>query len=139
MATSTLNPYLSFKDNTRQAMEFYKTVFGGKLTVSTFKEFHASVDPSEDNLVMHAELRADNGITFFASDTPKRMGEHRPAVGISMSLSGDNEKELSGYFNKLSASGRVTQPLTKAQWGDTFGMVVDKFGINWLVNISAPK
>jgi PhnB protein len=138
MANTTLNPYLSFKDNARQAMEFYETVFGGKLTVSTFKEFHASVDPGEDNLVMHSELRA-GGITFFASDTPKRMGEHRAAVGISMSLTGDNEKELSGYFNKLSAGGRVTQPLTKAQWGDTFGMVVDRFGINWLVNISAPK
>jgi PhnB protein len=139
MATTKLNAYLSFKDNARQAMEFYKSIFGGKLIVSTFKEYHASQDPSEDDLVMHADLQAENGIEFFASDTPKRMGEFRPISGFSMSLSGDDEKELSGYFSRLSAGGKVTQPLAKAPWGDTFGMLVDKFGITWLVNISAPK
>ena len=138
MATSKLNPYLSFKDNARQAMEFYRSVFGGKVVISTFKEYHASTDPSEDNLVMHAELQGDNGITFYGSDTPKRMG-YRSAAGISMSLTGDNEKELTGFFHKLSAGGNVTQPLTRAAWGDTFGMLTDKFGITWLVNISAPK
>ena len=133
-----LNAYLSFKDNTRQAMEFYKSVFGGKLTMSTFQEFHASQDPSEDNLVMHAELEAGNGITFMASDTPNRM-EYKPGSNFSMSLSGDNEAELAGYFDKLSAGGHITQPLVKAMWGDTFGMLTDKFGVAWLVNITAPK
>jgi len=50
---SQLNPYLSFRDNAREAMEFYKDVFGGKITISTFKEYHASKDPAEDNLIMH--------------------------------------------------------------------------------------
>ncbi len=133
-----LNPYLNFKDNTRQAMEFYKTVFGGKLTISTFKEFHASQDPSEDNKTMHAELQGANGITFFASDTPNRM-EYKPGTNFSMSLSGDNAAELKGYFDKLAAGGKVTMPLEKAAWGDTFGMVTDKFGVAWLVNIASPK
>jgi PhnB protein len=66
---SKLNPYINFKDSTREAMEFYHTVFGGKLAMSTFKEFHASQDPSEDNLIMHSQLDADNGITIMASDT----------------------------------------------------------------------
>jgi len=138
MAATRLNAYLSFKNTARQAMEFYRTIFGGKLVINTFKEFKASADPSEDNLVMHADLQGDNGITFFASDTPSRM-EYKPAAGISMSLTGDNEKELTDYFNKLSAGGAVTMPLTKAQWGDTFGMCRDKFGIAWMVNISAPR
>ena len=133
-----LNPYLSFKDNAREAMEFYRTVFGGKLQLSTFKEYHASQDPSEDNLIMHSQLEADNGITFMASDTPNRM-EYRPGNNMSMSLSGDNEAELKGYFEKLSAGGTVTMPLEKAIWGDSFGMCIDKFGIPWLVNIAAPK
>ncbi len=64
---SKLNPYLSFKDNTREAMEFYRTVFGGKLDLSTFKDLHASQDPSEDNMIMHSVLEADNGITIMAS------------------------------------------------------------------------
>jgi PhnB protein len=135
---SQLNPYLSFKDNAREAMEFYRTVFGGKLTISTFKEFHASQDSSEDNLIMHSVLEADNGITFMASDTPSRM-EYRAGTNMSMSLSGDNEAELKGYFERLSAGGMVTMPLEKAMWGDSFGMCNDKLGVPWLVNITAPK
>jgi len=135
---SKLNPYLSFRDNAREAMEFYRTVFGGKLQSQTFKELHASQDPSEDNLVMHSQLEADNGITIMASDTPSRM-EYRPGTNMSMSLSGDNEAELTGYFEKLSAGGTVTMPLQKAIWGDSFGMCTDRFGVQWLVNITSPK
>ena len=135
---SQLNPYLSFRDNARQAMEFYRSVFGGKLTVSTFEEFHASQDPSEANKVMHAVLEAENGITFMAADTPNSM-EFRPGTNISMSLSGGDEAELRGYFEKLSAGGAISMPLEKAVWGDTFGMCTDKFGINWMVNISGQQ
>ena len=133
--TSQLNPYLSFKDNARQAMEFYRSVFGGKLTMSTFEEFHASQDPSEGNKIMHAVLEAENGIIFMAADTPNQM-EYRPGANISMSLSGENEKELTSYFEKLSAGGKITMPLEKAPWGDKFGMCTDRFGVNWMVNIT---
>jgi PhnB protein len=129
----SLNPYLSFRDNAREAMTFYQDVFGGKLNVSTFSEFHASQDPSEDNLVMHAELHGDNGIVFMASDIPARM-DYQPGNNFSMSLSGDDEKLLSGYFERLSDGGTVTMPLEKAIWGDTFGMCVDRFGTSWLIN-----
>ena len=135
---SKLNPYINFKDNTREAMEFYRTVFGGKLNISTFKEFHASQDPGEDNLIMHSVLEADNGITIMASDTPNRM-EFRPGTNMSISLSGDNEAELKAYFEKLSAGGTITMPLEKAMWGDSFGMCIDKFGVQWLVNIAGQK
>ena len=135
---SKLNPYLSFKANTREAMEFYRTVFGGKLDLSTFKDYHASQDPSEDHLIMHSVLEADNGITFMASDTPSRM-EYRAGTNMSMSLSGDNEAELKAYFEKLSVGGMVTMPLEKAIWGDSFGMCADKYGVQWLVNIAGQK
>jgi len=110
----SLSPYLSFKSNAREAMEFYKTVFGGKLDISTFKEFHASEDPAEDNLVMHSTLTGDR-VTFMSSDTPSRM-EYKPGTNISMSLAGDPEEEatLRGYFEKLSEGGTVTMPLEKA-------------------------
>jgi PhnB protein len=136
MATR-LNPYLSFKDKAREAMEFYQSVFGGKLTLNTFKEFHASEDASEGDKIMHAMLEAENGIVFMAADTPNGM-EYRPGASISMSLSGTNEGELRGYFEKLSDGGGVTMPLEKAPWGDTFGMCKDRFGIDWMVNITGP-
>lgn len=133
-----LNPYLSFRNNARQAMEFYRTVFGGKLVMNTFEEFHASRDPDEKDNIMHAMLEAENGITFMASDTPKAM-EYTPGNDMSMSLSGDNESELRDYFTKLSRGGTVIMPLEKAPWGDTFGMLTDKFGVRWMVNIAGKK
>jgi PhnB protein len=136
--TTKLNPYLNFKSDTREAMEFYKSVFGGTLNLQTFKDFHASQDPSEDDKIMHSVLEAD-GITFMASDTPDRMEYQAGHTNFGMSLQGEDEAELSGYFKKLSAGGSVTMPLEKAAWGDTFGMVTDKFGISWLVNITATK
>jgi PhnB protein len=133
MAT-LLNPYLNFRDNTREAMEFYQSVFGGKLDMMTFKDYGASEDPSEDDKIMHAQLEA-NGMTFMAADTPNRM-EYQPGSNFSMSLSGEDESALSNYFDKLKEGGSVIMPLEKAAWGDTFGMVTDRFGIRWLVNIN---
>jgi len=133
-----LNPYISFKDNTREAMEFYKSVFGGELATTTFEAGGMNQYPDEGYKIMHAMLEADNGITFMAADTPNSM-EYRPGNNVSMSLSGDNEAELTTYFGKLSTGGVVQQPLTKAPWGDTFGMFVDKFGVAWMVNIAGPK
>ena len=135
---SKLNPYINFKNNARQAMEFYQTVFGGKLTMNTFKEFYASEDPSEGDKIMHALLEVDNGITIMAADTPNRM-EYRPGTNYSMSLSGDDEAELKTYFEKLSAGGMIIMPLEKAIWGDTFGMCADKYGVSWQVNIAGQK
>jgi len=130
-----LTPYVSFRDNAREAMEFYKSVFGGELTVSTFGDFQASEDPSEQNKVMHSQLTSPSGFVLMAADTPNSM-DYTPGTAISISLSGDDEPELTGYYEKLVDGGTVTEPLAKAPWGDSFGMCVDKFGINWLVNIS---
>jgi PhnB protein len=135
---SQLNPYLSFRDNAREAMSFYKTVFDATLTMTTFKEFQASQDPAEDNKIMHSRLEARNGIVFMASDTPNGM-EYSSGANISMCLSGDNEAELRAYFVKLSMGGTVKMPLEKAPWGDTFGMLTDKFGVEWMLNISIKK
>jgi PhnB protein len=135
---SRIDPYFSFKDNAREAMEFYKSVFGGNLVMQTFKEFHASQDASEDDKIMHSMLEAENGVSFMAADTPSSM-EFHPGTNGSVTLSGDNDAELTGYFEKLSKGGMVTMPLSKATWGDTFGMCIDKFGIKWMVNIAGKK
>jgi PhnB protein len=132
----TLNPYLNFRGNAREAMEFYEGVFGGKLNVSTFADYHAASDPSENDLVMHADLEGSEGIRFMAADTPIKM-EYQPGTNFSMSLSGDDEAQLRGYFEQLAEGGSVTMPLEKAPWGDIFGMCTDRFGISWLVNVAA--
>lgn len=133
-----LNPYLNFRDSTRQAMEFYHTIFGGKLTMSTYKEYSASQDPGEDNKIMHAQLEAENGIVFMAADTPDSM-QYSQGTDMYMSLSGDDEAALRGYYDKLAVGGTVVQPLMQAPWGDTYGAVNDKFGVKWMVNISGRR
>lgn len=133
-----LNPYINFKNTTNEAMNFYKSVFGGKLDMTTFKDGGVPSDPSEENNIMHAMLEAENGVVFMASDTPHNM-TYQPGTNVSMSLSGDSEADLQGYWDKLAVGATVDQPLVKAPWGDTFGMLTDKFGIRWMVNITAKK
>lgn len=135
---SQLNPYISFKGNARDALEFYKSVFGGKLEMSHFKDYHVSEDPAEDDKVMHGMLTADNGIVLMAADTPNAM-PYQDGARISMSLSGSNEEELRGYWEKLVEGGHINMPLEKAPWGDNFGGVTDKFGVVWMVNIFGKK
>ena len=134
MTNTILNPYLSFRDTAREAMDFYQSVFGGELTRSTFAEFQASEDPSEQDKIMHSQLKTDGGLTLMAADTPNSM-EWSPGSNGSISLGGDNEAELRGYWDKLVEGGTTTMPLEKAPWGDIFGMCTDRFGVDWLVNI----
>jgi len=133
--TVRLNPYLSFRDNAREAMSFYQSVFGGELNVSTFADFDASADPTEQYKIMHAQLETPDGLVLMGADTPEGM-EYRAQAGVSVSLSGDEEARLRGYWERLSEGGSVTMPFEKAPWGDTFGMCVDRFGTSWQVNVA---
>jgi len=134
--STRLNPYLGFRDNAREAMNFYQSIFGGDLQLSTFGDFQASQDPSEAEKVMHAMLTTDNGLVLMAADTPNSMNYTEGSGNHSISLSGEDEAELRGYWDKLTVGGTVVMPLERAPWGDTFGMVTDRFGIPWLVNIA---
>jgi PhnB protein len=126
---SRLNPYLGFNGEAREAMDFYHDVFGGELTSQTYAEGGMSEGPDD------ATLDAPNGMTLMGSDAPPRMGRQERG-GMSISLSGDDDGELSGYWQKLSDGGSVTMPLEAAPWGDKFGMLTDRFGVEWMVNIA---
>jgi PhnB protein len=131
----TLNPYLGFRDTAKQAMEFYQSVFGGDLTLSTFGDFQASEDPAEQGKIMHGMLVSEGGLTLMGADTPNSKS-YKPGDNYSVSLSGEDEAELRRLWEGLSAEGTVAVPLERAPWGDVFGMCTDKFGVNWLVNIT---
>jgi PhnB protein len=133
MATR-LNPYISFPGTARQAVEFYRGVFGGELNLSTYGEAGAAGGADGDK-IMHGQLETPAGYTLMASDTPPGM-DYTVGTNMSVSLSGDDAEELRGYFQKLSDGGTVTMPMEKQMWGDEFGMCVDPFGVAWMVNIS---
>jgi PhnB protein len=135
---SRLNPYLNFNGSARQALEFYTSVFGGNLNVSTFAEFGTPADAPDADKIMHGQLETEAGYTIMAADTPPGM-EYQGMHGFGVSLSGDDGDMLRDYWEKLSSSGTVTMPLQKQAWGDEFGMCTDQFGVPWLVNISQPQ
>jgi PhnB protein len=134
---SRLNPYINFAGNARDAMEFYQRVFGGTLALNTYGEFGAKGSPEADK-IMHGMLETDSGFTIMAADIPPG-AEHNPGNNITVSLSGDDDEELRGYWDKLSEGGSVSVPLEKQMWGDQFGMCADRFGVGWLVNIGQPQ
>ncbi|TPW72883.1 VOC family protein [Schumannella sp. 10F1B-5-1] len=131
-----LNPYLNFRDNAREAMEFYQSVLGGELNINTFGDFQMpGIEEAEMGKVMHAQLETPSGFTLMGSDTPAYM-DFAPGTNFSVSLSGDEVDELRGYWAKLSEGATIQQELAPAPWGGEFGMLVDKFGIAWLVNVN---
>ena len=130
-----LNPYLNFKDNAREAMTFYQSVLGGELNVSTFADFQASDAPEDADKIMHSQLTTPGGLTLMGADTPSYM-PFNPGSNFAVSLSGEDEAELRGYWDKLTEGATIAAPLEKAPWGDTFGMLTDRFGVGWLVNIA---
>jgi PhnB protein len=131
---SRLNPYIGFQDQARPALEFYREVFGGELTTSTFAEF-GMADGEAGSGLMHGQLETDQGFTIMAADTPPGT-EHQGGASISISLSGDDREELRRWWEQLSSDGSVSVPLEPQPWGDEFGMCTDRFGVTWMVNIA---
>ncbi len=131
-----LNPYLNFDGNAAEAMKYYHSVLGGELTMQTFAEANMAGDPKEKDRIVHASLKSE-GLSLMASDTrlnsPPKFGDN-----IHLSLGGQDEDRFTKAFNGLAKDGKVDMPLAKQFWGDTFGMLTDKFGVHWMVNITAP-
>ena len=132
-----LNPYIQFGSNTAEALDFYKSVFGGESVVSLFKEY--GTEGADGDLVMHGQLETDAGFTIMAADSPSFMSGPAKESNITVSLSGDDGDALRGYWAKLADGATVSTPLEKQMWGDEFGQLTDKYGVGWLVNISAPQ
>lgn len=132
-----LNPYIHFTGNAREAMEFYKSVFGGELTLSTFGEFQMpGIEPDEADKIMHGQLTTSAGLTLMGADTPASMQSVEEGTRITVSLSGSEADDLRTYWDGLAEGGTVTLPLEVSPWGDAFGQLVDRFGIDWMVNIA---
>lgn len=131
-----LTPYLNFNGETAEAMRFYKSALGGDLTMQTYGEAKMGKGDAENARIIHAALRSDM-ITLMAADGPLDRTT-KSGDNIHLSLSGSGDKYLSDAFRALSEGGKVDTPMAKQFWGDTFGMLTDKFGIHWMVNITAP-
>ena len=125
--------HLNFRGDARAALEFYQSILGGELRIMLQSQYNP--DPAVADLVMHGQLTTDDGLTLMASDTPSSM-DYQPAQGISVSLSGNESDRLHAVWDGLSEGGMAIMPLAPAPWGGEFGMLVDRFGITWMVNVN---
>lgn len=133
---STLVPYLNFNGNCAEAMKFYHSILGGDLDLQTYEDTpEMPSSPENKDKVVHATLK-NGSIVFMASDG-NPLSEVKFGDSVNLSLNGPDNEELTEYFNKLAEGGKILMPLEKQFWGDKFGMLTDKFGINWMVNIGA--
>ena len=130
-----LEPYIFFKGNAREAMEFYKSVFGGELNVTTYKDSGMNIEGTSPDWLMHASLEGGE-VKIMASDTVQASPE---AKKVSLSLGGTDEAKMRKMFDELSAGGKVFSALKKEAWGDLFGSFTDKYGIEWMMNIGMPQ
>jgi PhnB protein len=130
-----LTPYLTFNGEAAEAMKFYHSVLGGELVMQTFGEVKMNKKPEDKDLIVHATLK-NEGLTFMASDA---MPERQSKFGdnVHMSISGQDGAKLTKVFDGLAKGGKVDMPMAKQFWGDTYGQLTDKFGIHWMVNITA--
>jgi len=132
-----LNPYLNFRGQAREAIEFYQSALGGEFTVSTFGDFQMpGVADDEKDSVMHSQLTTPAGFTLMGSDVPASMGQVPDVSNMTISISGGEADEIRGYWDGLAEAGQVTMPLDQAPWGDFFGQLTDRFGVSWMVNIA---
>lgn len=135
-STISVTPYLFFQGDCREAMEFYKSIFGGELATNSYDDI-PSPDLREDlkGKLMHASLTGGD-VQLFGSDTS---GASAKAAKVTISLGGTNVEKLTGFFNRLSEGATVDHELKKESWGDIFGQLTDKFGVDWMVNISTTQ
>jgi len=130
-----LTPYLAFRTQAREALDFYASVFGGVPTYSSYSEFGMGGD-GEGDKVMHGQLETPHGLLLMAADRPDSFPlETENAISLSLFGGSEDEDRLTGWFAALADGGAVHEPLAKAPWGDSFGQLDDRFGIHWMVNI----
>lgn len=128
-----LNVYLTFPGTCEAALQFYKNCLGGEiLSLQRFGDSPTDSAEEHKNRIMHAEFKSED-IYFMASDS---MPEHPTTAGnmIQMSLNLDDAKEQETIFNKLAEGGQVLMPLQDTFWNASFGMLMDQFGVHWMLN-----
>lgn len=139
-----INPYLNFAGNTKEAFNFYKSVFGGEFSgLHRFKDMpmeeHENLPESDQDKIMHISLPIGDGNMLMASDSLESMGQKlTEGNNFYISIHTDSKEEADRLFNGLSEGGDIRMPMNDVEWGSYFGMLKDRFGIRWMVSYDYP-
>ncbi|WP_438000352.1 VOC family protein [Sorangium sp. So ce185] len=134
--TVSVTNHLNFRGDARAALEFYQSVFGGDLTIVTYKDAHNVQAPSEADQVMWGQVAAKNGFRVMAYDVPSRTPWERGENAFFVSVRGDSAAEISALWEQLSAGATIVQPLAPSGWTPLYGMLKDRFGVTWVLDVA---
>lgn len=140
-----VSTYLNFSNNTEEAFNFYKSVFGGEFSGGGIARF-GDIPPSDNmpqlaekdkNLIMHIELPITGGHVLMGTDAPESMAfKINQGNNVHINLEPDTRKETKKLFDALSAGGEISMDLQDMFWGSYYGSCTDKYGVNWMFNCS---
>ncbi|EYF08237.1 VOC family protein [Chondromyces apiculatus] len=134
--TVSVTNHLNFRGNARSALEFYQSVFGGDITIVTYKDAHSIQAPSEAEQVMWGQVAAENGFRVMAYDVPSRTPWEQGENAFFVSVRGDSSAEITALWEKLSAGATIAQPLAPSGWAPLYGMLKDRFGTTWVLDVA---
>ncbi|KYF80318.1 bleomycin resistance protein [Sorangium cellulosum] len=134
--TVSVTNHLNFRGDARAALEFYRSVFGGDLTIVTYKDAHNVQAPSEADQVMWGQVAAKNGFRVMAYDVPSRTPWEQGENAFFVSVRGDSAAEISALWEQLSAGATIVQPLAPSGWTPLYGMLRDRFGVTWVLDVA---
>lgn len=133
----TTTTHLNFRGDARAALEFYQSVFGGHLAVVTYKDAGNVQEEAKADQVMWGQVLAENGFHVMAYDVPSRMAYDPGENSFFVSLRGETVEEVTGYWEKLCDGATVVIPMGRAGWAPAYGMVRDRFGVVWVVDVAS--
>lgn len=134
-----VHAYINFAGNAEEAFDFYKKVFGGEFSSAVrFKDFPmegVTVPKKDEDKMMHISLPLGDDSVLMASDTLEAFGQTLvPGNNVYISVHPTSKEEADRIFNGLSEDGEVEMPIADQSWGDYYGSLKDRFGVQWMVN-----
>jgi PhnB protein len=133
----TTTTHLNFRGDARPALEFYQSVFGGELAVVSYRDAHSVQDPPEADQVMWGQVQGDNGIHVMAYDVPSSLPYDAGVNAVFVSVRGKDADEISAHWKRLSEGATIVQDLTPAAWSPLYGMLKDRFGVTWVLDVTS--
>ena len=136
--TITTTPHLNFRGDARAALEFYQSVFGGQLALVTYADAGAVTEAAEADQIMWGQVSSDAGFRVMAYDVPGHTAWEPGVIPVFVAVRGVDADEIVGYWEKLADGAIVVAPLAPAQWGPLYGMLADRFGVTWVLDVEVP-
>lgn len=133
-----VTPHLNFRGNARSALEFYQSATGGQLVLVTYQDAHNVQHPGEADQIMFGQVIASSGFRVMAYDVPSHLPWNQGEAAFFVSARSQDTDEIQALWNKLSEDAIIVQPLAPSGWTPLYGMLKDRFGVTWVLDVEVP-